>query len=252
MSNIAPESWQVLLVSESPLDQKLLPRLLARHLHQVVVAPDGKDGLACYAAAEFNAVLIDALAVVSDSRELITGIRDLENRLGRTPSPIVALVDDEWERECCMQAGATACLSRPLQIVEFHDCVRSVRQIASAGELPVASAAESIDWKVALEAVGGRRELLTELLEIFDNEYPATLMAIQTAIEQQDRKHLQMSAHQLKGCLRYFGPTTASGLAGRLEDMGRSGRMDGAVKLIQPLVESLQRLAPLLRHGPTE
>jgi HPt (histidine-containing phosphotransfer) domain-containing protein len=155
---------------------------------------------------------------------------------------------DQWDR--CCQAGADACLSRPLQIAEFHDCIRAAR-CPNPAENPSARAnSDAIDWQVALAAVGGRRDLLAELVDIFGTEYPTTLTAIRAAMDQQDAKALQMSAHQLKGCLRYFGTTTASELARALEEIGRSGQIDGAAQKFEPLVAAVQRLLPQLQRGP--
>ncbi len=120
-------------------------------------------------------------------------------------------------------------MTRPLQIDEFHKQCRSARQSASRSVDSLDSTlADVIDWNVALEAVGGRRDLLAELIEIFVAEYSTTLNAIRNAIDSGDAKALRMSEHQMKGSLRYFGKTAASELARRLEDLGRSGQVDGA------------------------
>lgn len=242
--------WNVLLVTDSLIDQRQLPALLVKNRHQVTLATNCHEALSFCENSRMDAVILDATLGEANSEQLIRGIRQLESRLGQTPVPIIALDDDGTCSDRHLLAGATACLTRPLQLAEFQDCVLAYRQEKPRGGIHNPTSSDEIDWKIALDAVGGRRDLLAELLEIFNEEYSATLVQIRGAIQDQDAKRLQMSAHQLKGCLRYFGPTTAASLSGELEDMGRSNQMEGASSLVQPLTEALERLAPQIRRGP--
>ena len=240
--------WQVLVVSDSMVEQKLLAGLLSKHHHRPFVAHGARDALLKWSETEFDVVLLDPLLAEMHGSELVREIRrrELRDRL----VPILVLSEDPNERARCETAGANACLTRPLQIEEFQRCVLAARQ--PAANRPPAKSVDVIDWKVALDAVGGRRDLLAELVTIFEAEYPATLATIGSAIERGDAKTLQVSAHQLKGCLRYFGRTQAADLAGSLEDLGRSGTVDGAAGKLEPLDAAIQRLLPHLHRGPGE
>jgi len=104
-----------------------------------------------------------------------------------------------------------------------------------------------IDWAVAMEAVGGNEQLLAELIEIFFQEYPKLVGAIQTSIESKVALDLQRAAHTLKGSLRYFGESDAGHIALELETMGRDGDFANATATVQRLQSAAAPLLPQLR-----
>lgn len=250
----SPGPWRVLLVTDSLVDQRLLAGLLNKHRHRVFTAGTGREALLEWSENQFDVVLIDAMLPEMDGAELVRNIRHQEESSQHNAVPIIILSEDEADRDLCCRAGANACLTRPMQISEFHACVVETQRSGEVSDREDSDAGEPsrdrIDWQVALDAVGGRRDLLAELVQIFCDEYPMTLATIREAIERSDPKLLQLSAHQLKGCLRYFGPTTASEMAHSLEEIGRSGRIDGAATRIEPLSAAVKRLLPKLQEGP--
>lgn len=245
--NSSAGPWRILLVTDNVIDQKLLSGLLSKNHHRVFVAGSGQDALREWSESEFDVVLLDSLLSEMDGAELVSALRSREGSGRRVP--ILVLSDADVDCEVCLAAGADKCLSRPLQVGEFHECVRQTRQ-RDASKNGDGLIADSVEWGVAMEAVGGRRDLLSEILEVFFSEYPTTLQAIQAAIERNDAKSLQLYAHQLKGSLRYFGETTACKLARNLEDFGRAGQVQDAASKLPQLSAAIQQLLPQLRQGP--
>jgi CheY-like chemotaxis protein len=239
---ISSGPWNVLFVSGSVVDQKLISGLLRKHHHQVTALGDGRLALTHF-CDRYDVVVLDPLVPGMDGIELIDGLRQLQRKPHR--AALLVLADEPTECSTYLRAGADACLMRPLQLPQFQDAVLAVRRGP-----PPAQPGETIDWSVTWEAVGGRRELLDQLVEIFQAEYPPTLAAIGSALADGDAQQVQTSAHQLKGCLRYFGSTTASELARKLEDLGRSRELEGAARLLRQLEEAIDRLLPQIVRGP--
>ena len=240
--------WQVLIVTDSLVEQKLLSGLLIKYRHRVTVANGSRDAHLKCSETRYDVVVLDPLLSDMDGSDFIRDIRIRQD--GSQTMPIIVMSEDPTECDRCRQAGASACLTRPLRIAEFHESVLAARRPASPPGPPDPINSDFVDWQIALDAVGGRRDLLAELVTIFETEYPVTLSAIRAAIDGRDPSGLQMSSPQLKGCLRYFGRTTASELASTLEDIGRSGQIDGASSKLEPLAAAVQRLLPKLRLGP--
>lgn len=240
--------WRVLLVTDNIVDQKLLHGLLSKHHHRVFVARNGQEALGEWSENEFDVVLLDSLLSEMDGAELARTFRSRETRPRRVP--ILVLSDAESDGDSCLAAGADKCLNRPFQVSEFHESMRHIRQSAARPATTEDPNVDPIDWQVALEAVGGRRDLLREIIDVFFTEHTTTLASIQAAIEGSDAKSLQLYAHQLKGCLRYFGETTACQLARNLEDIGRSGQLQQAASQLPPLTAAVRQLLPHLRQGP--
>ena len=86
------------------------------------------------------------------------------------------------------------------------------------------SAAQSIlDYPLALSRVGGDKELLKELGDLFLEEYPQLLAEIHDAHKQGAAAQLGRVAHSLKGSVANFGAKDAVELAAQLEQCGAKG-----------------------------
>jgi two-component system, sensor histidine kinase and response regulator len=92
-----------------------------------------------------------------------------------------------------------------------------------------------VDRADVLERVGGDEELLREIIGIFLEEYPSLVAGIRNAVEKQDARALERSAHNLKGCVSNFGAPSATQAALDLELMGRKGEIHRARAVVQIL-----------------
>lgn len=246
---VPSEAWSVLVVTEGRVEQRALATQLQRAGHRTHLVGNGREALLAWSESRFDVVLHDAILDELDGPGLVREIRRHDSPGSLTV--IVTLGDSLPEREACRLAGASVVLSRPFQLDEFTAAVLAARRLAAEPTLSASSLPRTaIDWSVALAATGGRRELVVELVEIFHQEYPKTLAELRSAIEHRDPRALQRSAHQLKGCLRYFGTTPAGDLALALEQLGRSGTTTGAAEQVPPLLAAIDDLLPLLQHVP--
>lgn len=100
-----------------------------------------------------------------------------------------------------------------------------------------------LDWERALALVDGNRDLLVELIEIFEVEAPKLMAIIDASIQSGEMKELQRVAHMLKGNLRFFGDTAAKETAFRLEVKGRSADLADAAELAGTL---RREMAPVM------
>ena len=85
-----------------------------------------------------------------------------------------------------------------------------------------------VDWRKALENADGSEELLMELIEVFNEEYPDMMRQVRAAIDAGDAVALRRTAHNLKGSARIFGAEPTTEVAQRLETMGADGDLGGA------------------------
>lgn len=79
------------------------------------------------------------------------------------------------------------------------------------------------------------RELLRNLLEIFDEEFTRLHFLLKDALMRQDLIQVQITAHTLKGMLASLSFTTATTSAKSIERMATLGILDG-------ISEELERL----------
>jgi len=87
---------------------------------------------------------------------------------------------------------------------------------------------EGFDPQSLWDRIDGDLDLLRDLIGIFSREYPGILLRIESAISQGEGNDLQKASHKLKGSVLQFSASAAAAAAAKLEEMGRSGSMEGA------------------------
>jgi len=105
----------------------------------------------------------------------------------------------------------------------------------------------AFDPEEALERVGGDRELLHEILELFFEETPGLMEQIRGAFAAGDVKTLERAAHSLKGSVGAFGARAAGEAAQNLETAAREKDLAGAAPALAALEPETARLTEALR-----
>ncbi len=158
----------------------------------------------------------------------------IDRVVGGIPAPSGASTASEGERAASpVSVGAPAASSAaasPLPAPTLFDS-GSLSAIDSSG-LPLG---EVVNWQVALRTVGGDRDLLQEVVEMFLVESPRLLAAIHDAVDRSDAASLVQPAHTLKTSLGYFGIQIGFELALQLEKMGRASDLRGVAEPLADL-----------------
>jgi len=89
-------------------------------------------------------------------------------------------------------------------------------------------------------------ELLDTLVPVFIEQGEQAVAEMRVAIAGNDGHALAASAHRLKGSAATFAAARVSELGARLEDHGREGRLNRAVKLLDELEQAMERTGALL------
>jgi HPt (histidine-containing phosphotransfer) domain-containing protein len=102
------------------------------------------------------------------------------------------------------------------------------------------------DLSGALARMGGDRELLQRMVDFFREDAPEYLARLHAAADQGDRAGVEYAAHSLNGLVANFGAESASLVALRLEEMGRSGDLSSASEAVATLEDEIARLEATL------
>lgn len=103
-------------------------------------------------------------------------------------------------------------------------------------------AAALLDREVAFSRVGGDVELLREIAALFVEDYPSALENLQTAVQNNDARLLERTAHGLKGSVANFGAQSAVDAAMHLERMGFAKDLSNAAATLATLNTALSSL----------
>jgi PAS domain S-box-containing protein len=237
---------RVLLAEDSLVNQKLAIALLEKRGHSVRVANNGREAVAAVESQDFDLVLMDVQMPEMDGLEATAVIRQKEAQTGNR-IPIIAMTAHamKGDRLRCLHAGMDGYVSKPIRVAQLLDAMRSVLGPDPGGadsESEPSSTDEIVDWDQALDALGGDPNLLKTLTESVIEEAPRMIDAVRRSVADGDGERLQLTAHTLKGSIRYFGVNEASRLAFRLEKMGEEGDLDDAAAVLASLEVELDRL----------
>ena len=79
------------------------------------------------------------------------------------------------------------------------------------------------------------------LIEIFEEDYPNSLEALQTAVSEGDAEKIEATAHSMKSALGNIGANSAFELAKELETCGRESQLDGVGDKYTALVGEIDK-----------
>ena len=126
------------------------------------------------------------------------------------------------------------------------DISTAPQSTADPSKLPV------INWSLVKECLGGDANVLHEFMEVVKKESSSLLADIRRAIDVSDAKLLVRFAHTLKGCVNYFGVEPLIDAALALENLGRTGKFDGAQELMATLEIEYSRFMEALNLNPPD
>jgi len=246
-----PRTLRVLLAEDNPVNQRLVVKLMEKQGHTVVVAGNGKEGLAALEGGQFHVVLMDVQMPEMGGFEATGIIREREKVTG-AHIPIIAMTAHalKGDRERCLEAGMDAYVAKPIQSRLLFEAIASVVPMTAADvsmvEKPVPEKvrldSEVFNSEGALAMLDGDTELFVELVKLFMTESVELQDQIHDAIEQRDATRLERAAHSLKGSAAAFCGESTRAVAQKLEAIGASGNLDQAGDVFVELQDELVRL----------
>jgi PAS domain S-box-containing protein len=244
----------ILLAEDNAVNRRIAVGMLEKRGHTVVAAANGKEALAALEGCgegPFDLILMDVQMPEMDGIEATACIREKEKGMGRH-IPIIALTAHamEGDRDTCIHAGMDGYVSKPLKAQELLDAMEEAvgRRTVSGKELPLTyhKVRDAFDRERTLANVDGDMELLKEVVSIFLEEYPKTMLEIRDAMDEGDPGRVNRAAHSLKGSVGNFGANAAFDLALRLEMMGNHRELTGADEAFRALEDEMECLKKAL------
>ncbi len=120
---------RILLVEDTPVNQKLAVRLLEKHGHSVTTANNGREALEILDRLNWDVdlVLMDVQMPEMDGYQATAAIREREPQLG-IRLPIIAMTAHALERdqERCLAAGMDAYMSKPIHVEKLFQLISEV------------------------------------------------------------------------------------------------------------------------------
>jgi len=200
----APSNYfKALIVEDSRLNRLVLEEYLADVDCDLVFAEDGHQGLAAYQTDNFDIVLMDLQMPDMDGIETARLMRKWESNHGIEPLPIVMVTADNLDesRNRAKSAGVSDYITKPMSRRNLYDMLNQHTQTNISNEHPSTQ----------------MQDVLSSLLPRFFSQMQSEVMAMGSAIEDNDIAQLNKLAHAAKGDSQMFGFDQIADAARKIE-----------------------------------
>ena len=207
----------VLVAEDHPVNELLMNQLLKRLGCSVRNARNGEQAVAQWAQGGVDLVLMDVQMPGTNSLQATQRIREQESQRGLARTPIVAVTANAMagDRATCLSAGMDSYTPKPVSpqalMAAMDAALRGERDThepqAAAKPEPAHTAARSPAAANALDIEKLRRRLdgdevtLRQLAQAMRADLRERLLALQTALAEQNVESAVAHAHGLKGSL---------------------------------------------------
>jgi PAS domain S-box-containing protein len=237
---------RVLVVEDTPFNQRFILRLMERWGHAAVLAGDGRQAVAEVSRGAFDLILMDVQMPEMDGLEAAGAIRALESGGRRTPIIAMTAHAVTGDRERCLAAGMDDYISKPIDVDALRASIARLTAAPAVDDAPAADVGVPALPEL-LKAFDQDAAFMREVVDVFLSDYPRQLELLRRSAGDGDAAVFRRCAHSLKGMLRNFQAAAAAETAARLEQKGRSGDLEDAAGLIDALAADLRNIDRSLR-----
>ena len=245
---------RILLAEDNRINQLVARAMLERAGHQVTAVTSGRQVLDGLEKASYDVVLMDVQMPDIDGIEATRRIRNRESG-SDAHIPIVALTAHamKGDRERFLECGMDAYLSKPCDAAALY---ATLEDLFPGGQSPTPAdddaaedrAGPEIDASALTERIGDDRAVLTDLMHSFDQDRAKKLGALQRAAAYGDVRGIVEAAGELATTLAALPADGVSRELERIENLGRSGRVDDVAAAVCGLERRMDRIASELNQ----
>ena len=238
---------RLLLAEDNAVNQKLALQMLRKMGYRADIAGNGLEVLEALERQPYDIVLMDVQMPELDGLETTRRIRAQAAQGGAQPR-IIAMTANamQGDREQCLDAGMDDYISKPIQVKELQAALERWGQRQSIEPSAPVEPAAVIDWAILDELrmlqAEGEPDFAREMMDLYVENAPQLIDAIQRAIKQNAPADLQRSAHSLKGNSASLGAQRMSTLSFELEKLGRAATIEGALPIAAEVEQEFDRV----------
>ncbi len=256
---------QILLVEDSPTSQKLLVKQIEGLGHAVIAVADGETGVEAARQMHYDIILMDCQLPGMSGFEATIAIRQQEQATRPIcPAVIIALTGSPLpeDQEQATAAGMNEYLLKPVRKEALAAVLTRWRAVIQSTTQPEQSQSDQtehldrsdssrdcsdylssyLDLKYLHRLSDNNLEFEAELLQIFVQDSSERLQRLQQAIDQQDIRQIEQTAHHLKGASANVGASLMYRAAAQLEQQAYQKQLSSPAALLAQIEISLRQI----------
>jgi len=252
VKGLNPETVQVLVAEDNPLNQLFMEKMLDGFgFKNVHMAANGRLALDAYAAQPFDLIFLDCHMPEKSGYEVALAIRAAE-RGGDVRVPIVAMTANVMfgERDKCLSAGMDEYIGKPIDLDKFRTML--ARWVALA-PLPQSRSIQALPPAVDMQQIEayahGDRASQLQIVQLFMEHAHEMLEQLQSYCIDGVSKPWYDAAHLMKGSAANIGALLLYDLCNEAQDCISEGAARRSI-LLQKIEAELQRIEEFFAtHG---
>ncbi len=252
----------VLVVEDDDISRRIMSIALSEEGYQVEVVEDGTKAMELFEKEEFDIVFMDIQLPGLNGIETTEILRDIENRTGRQPVPIIALTADVFKKgeKDAIRAGVDDFLIKPIHVEELTGLINHWLQRSSTslqpeshedGDLALGQD-ELFRKEELLNRLHGNKDVMQEIVDLFISETTTRLKELETAFQARSDEELSRIAHMLKGASGNFGSPWLQRMAGQVEKAAKTEDWEHVEVFLERLGRGFTDLLVLLSEVMVE
>lgn len=234
-------AFNILIVEDDSINQKILKKLLERSGINVTLAANGKEALRILEKRVFDVILMDIYMPEMNGCDTTKKIREKEAGTGRY-TPIIALTAavQYEEREKYYEAGIDDCIAKPCGRNQIYSVI--ARVLKSKYQTEVFSLESLVD------RLEGDYELARDIIEeVVSGSYEKELFdGIEKYLKEKDLEKLSSHIHKFKGSLSHFQVGSIDEVLGEIKEKCKTSSFSDIEKLCGSLKQEYKRLKECL------
>ncbi len=225
---------RILVAEDNRASQQVAIGMLERLGCEIRVATTGQESFELVRNEAFDLVLMDCHMPQMDGYEATRRIRALEGKRGEVPIIAMTANTQRGDSESCIAAGMDDYLPKPLTLDLLRDKLGrwlaggkdrlepapgAVQDPGSRYMVSERPKAALLDEKVLNKLREDTGEAFVQVIEVFLEDTPGYLRALEKAIADEDFEALVQIAHTIKGSGRNLGAQRLVAIAQQLENL---------------------------------
>ncbi len=255
---------EILLCDDNSINQKVAMRILQQLGYKPDIAGNGREALDAMDKKRYDLVFMDVMMPEMNGLEATGEIR-VRQKAGtaenyKSKIIIIAMTAQamQGDREKCIAAGMDDYLAKPIRPGDVRNMIakwtmpndsKETKVAAPAAAAPAAQAA-AVDMDRLNEMAGGDKDMLRELVDLFNKQTTKQLTQLESAVREKKAEEVRHLAHSCKGASATMGMAPLAAIFFELEKMGRAAVLDGAEKFVTDATREFKRAQEFLATQP--
>ncbi len=252
-SQIQPERKQhlnILLAEDNYFIQMMVVKLLEIHGHRIIIARNGKEAVELWQKGSYDVVLMDVQMPEVNGLQATEKIREVEKARGGH-TRIIAITANTLREdvEMCFKAGVDDYIPKPLNIngllekLDIHGTDETHRDESEKMNCHDDDKRRDLFHHENMTKLKANRKMFERYTRLLLDDLNVEIMNMENAIQEGNPEKLKQASHTVKGMGGYI-KSDLSQLACELEELGSTGRLEGAHKkftILKTIYEAMSK-----------